>query len=137
MSRPAFSFTVPGEPMGKARPRVTKHGTYTPKATRQAEGRIQSALLTVYPAQAALANVDDVHAWRLHLVFSRYERTHRDVDNLQKLVMDAMNGLAYADDSQVETVRLETVWVDRRTDANTFIFLEQMPQEARPPRSKT
>lgn len=137
MTRPAFTFTVPGEPIGKARPRVTKHGTYTPKATRQAEGRIQSAFLTVYPAQAALANVDDVYAWRLHLVLYRYERVQRDVDNLQKLVMDALNGLAYADDSQVETVRVDTVWVDRRTDANTLILLEQKPQEARPPRSKT
>lgn len=35
-----IEFTVPGIPVGKARPKVTMHGTFTPKKTRDYERKI-------------------------------------------------------------------------------------------------
>ena len=37
----AFKFTVNSAPEGKARPRVTAHGTYTPRGTRQYEDLVR------------------------------------------------------------------------------------------------
>ena len=35
------TFIIPGPPKGKGRPRVTRHGTYTPKATVEYENYIR------------------------------------------------------------------------------------------------
>ncbi|MEG0157528.1 MAG: RusA family crossover junction endodeoxyribonuclease, partial [Anaerovoracaceae bacterium] len=37
-----ISFTVPGAPFGKQRPRVTKFGTYTPKETINYENLVKT-----------------------------------------------------------------------------------------------
>lgn len=49
-----FSFFVPGEPKGKARPRVTVHGTYTPKSSKEYESRVKAAFVKKYPAYKAI-----------------------------------------------------------------------------------
>ena len=36
-----FTFTIFAEPTGKARPRVTAHGTYTPRKTKDYERLVQ------------------------------------------------------------------------------------------------
>ena len=88
--------TVPGEPVGKARPRVTRRGTYTPQATRDAEARVRAAV------QGALGDpAPHPGPWTLVLRFHRVHRHQRDVDNLAKLVMDALNGVLWEDDHQV------------------------------------
>lgn len=38
-------FTIPGDPMGKGRPRVSKFGTYTPKKTVEYENLVKRILL--------------------------------------------------------------------------------------------
>lgn len=130
----AYVFTVPGEPLGKARPRVTKNGTFTPKATAQAEARVVAAFLKAYGRVIP----DVAHTWVLSVEFHRYERTVRDMDNLVKLVMDALNGHAYQDDSQVEVFGMMTThWVDHRDQAQTVVRLSRGMTEPRPPRSKT
>lgn len=42
----AASFTVDGAPQGKARPRVTRHGTYTPAKTKEYEKSVQWSYMT-------------------------------------------------------------------------------------------
>lgn len=126
-----LQFTIPEEPLGKGRPRVTRNGTYTPKATRDAEQRVREALA----AEVALVGAPDpTYAWKLYLTAYRYERRARDGDNLAKLVMDALNGVTWADDSQVETGGWDTIWVDRREDAKTVATLIQTATPARPDR---
>lgn len=133
MNWDVLRFTVPGEPLGKGRPRVTKNGTYTPKATRDAEARVRAALDAAYPTP--LLVVED-EALSIALTVYRYERRTRDVDNLLKLVMDALNGLAYVDDAQVEKVDgVHTVWVSERAQARTIVSLTRLGRQARPPRT--
>lgn len=130
----AYVFVVPGEPLGKARPRVTKNGTFTPKATRDAEARIQAAFTETYGRVIP----DETHAWVLVCDFYRYERRARDLDNLVKLVMDSLNGYAYKDDAQVEVFGMTgTYWVNRPEDAQTIVRLSRGATPARPPRTKT
>ena len=106
-------FEVPGKVRGKQRPLVTKHGTFTPKQTVNAEATIK-----LFARQAGCEpNINpialDVMALRqIPKSFSKSKRidalagrifplTPPDVDNTDKLVSDALNWNAYEDDRQI------------------------------------
>lgn len=92
-------FTIEGEPMSKARPRTTRSGhTYTPKATVEAEQRV---IIAFNQAQNKLFFEHNLAA---EFKFYRGTRHKKDVDNMEKLVLDALNGIAYPDDSQVKVL---------------------------------
>ena len=70
-------FQVPGEPVGKGRPRFTRQGrAYTPAKTAKYENLVSLAFQQMYPTKKP------------------------DTDNIAK-VKDALNGIAFKDDSQV------------------------------------
>lgn len=108
------SVSIDGEPMAKGRPRVTSTHTYTPKRTRTAQKRI---------VQAFQDQLGDEEGWPFELscpvlVVCRFwhhrpkrlqrrkdpaeeilKETKPDLDNLVKLVKDALNDSGYwADD---------------------------------------
>lgn len=108
-------FVVPIVPIGKARARVTSRGTFTPTKTRNAEaaialiakgamrgrqiaaGRVIAAVEAVMPIPASWSK-----AKRQDAISSVIRPTGRpDADNISKLVLDACNGIVYADDSQI------------------------------------
>lgn len=108
-------FRVPIVPIGKARARVTSRGTFTPTKTRNAEaaialiangamkgrqiaaGRVIAAVEAVMPIPASWSK-----AKRLDAISSVIRPIGRpDADNISKLVLDACNGIVYADDSQI------------------------------------
>lgn len=94
-------ITVEGEPVAKERPRVTRTGTYTPPRTAQAEQVIAWKFRQAAPHHRP----DPVAEYALHAVFyCRTRRARTDIDNLVKLIMDALNGVAWKDDRQVATV---------------------------------
>ena len=100
-------FVVVGEPLSKARPRVTARGhAYTPKTTQQAEERVREAFVAsggvMMPGTLGLA-----------VTFRAGTRARRDLDNQLKLVMDALNGLAYADDFQVAFIQARRFFVTK------------------------
>lgn len=92
--RKAISFTVFGEPRSKQRPRVTARGTYTPKETIDAE-----KLVRHYYAAANGPFFE--HQLIIGIDFYNGNRRRRDLDNMAKLVLDALNKVAFADDYQV------------------------------------
>lgn len=95
---------VPIDPVGKARPRVTANGTYTPRATKAAQKAIRAAWVARNPhgfgSEALIMAVQAVMA-RPKSVKRQHPTVKPDNDNVLKLCMDALNGLAYADDKQV------------------------------------
>jgi crossover junction endodeoxyribonuclease RusA len=90
-----------GEPASKERPRVTsrkgKSITYTPKKTRVAESAIAWELVS----QNSGLTVDGERDFRVDVLFVSKSNRRRDIDNMIKLVLDALNGVVYEDDSQV------------------------------------
>jgi Holliday junction resolvase RusA-like endonuclease len=109
---PLIFFTVPGKPVGKARPRFSRRGgVWTPSETIAQEERVRQAW-------AAAGSPDIPGLVQIVLAFSfvrpasHFKKTgdlntiglaavpggHRDWDNLAKLVTDALNGLAFEDD---------------------------------------
>ena len=108
-------FVIPGNPQGKARPKVTRNGTYTPKRTREYEELVRACYkragglyfgageplmvcVGVYysvPKNATKAN-------RERMLAGEIRPTKRpDWDNVGKIVCDALNGIAYHDDAQI------------------------------------
>lgn len=116
--RVTFGFTVEGPPVGKGRPRFSKRGrfvkVYTPKETLAAEERIRVAWReagsqTVEGAFQVVVEAfhgrPDGHYLTDGVSLSAEGRRHPfpenrkpDLDNVLKLVLDALNGHAYKDD---------------------------------------
>ncbi len=85
-------FTAYGQPVAKGRPRFTRSGrTYTPKATAEAE-----AVLRARAQAEGCQPLSEPCA--VDLTFWLPTRRRVDIDNLQKLVLDALNGVAFTDD---------------------------------------
>ena len=100
-----FMLTVDGEPVGKARARVTARGTYTPEKTRAAQERISWEAKAWWGRQPLMEGPVrlNIIAW-----FSKPKREkgvrpckRPDWDNVGKIVSDALNGIVYQDESQV------------------------------------
>jgi Holliday junction resolvase RusA-like endonuclease len=97
-----FKFVVQGDPRSKARPRVVRGRTFTPKTTMEAEASVAAA------ASDALEGVDWDFTGPMRLDIDFYMKTARltDCDNLAKLVMDAIQGLVFENDSQVSDLHV-------------------------------
>ena len=55
--------------------------------------------------------------------FTLWRRSRRDIDNLLKLVLDALNGVAYGDDFSVDKIICEKVWALNKDEANSYIVI--------------
>lgn len=89
---PITIFDVSGTPRPKARARVTRNGTYTPKPTADWERRVGLCALL-----AGLRPHKDHVAVTIWLCGA----LHGDADNYGKAILDGLNGIAYEDDRQV------------------------------------
>lgn len=120
------TFTVAGEPQGKARPRVTRNGTYTPKKTRDFERLVKlsyrdqcggmtfgdkplTVTVTAYMQPPKSVSKKKRAAM---LAGTIYPKRKPDADNIAKAVCDALNGIAYRDDAQVSLLIVEKLYGD-------------------------
>lgn len=109
-----IKFTVPGAPVGKGRPRVTRCGTFTPKKTRDYEEKVRRCWQTQsgvsFPAGTPI--LAKITAWfpipkstskkRAAQMAGGYHIKRPDCDNIAKAILDSLNGCAYPDDSAVQ-----------------------------------
>ena len=103
-----FIFNI--EPVPKARPRVSRRGTYTPTKTRNFEHAIavmtQAQVECPYAKSDALLIEIDFYFERKKSVTRKYHTVKPDVDNLIKSLLDGMQqGGAFHSDSQIIEVR--------------------------------
>lgn len=110
-------FTVPGEPFSKARARVVHGHAFTPERTRVAEAGIAWAFRAVAGSYTPTVDTD----YAVHVEFYAATRQRRDIDNMLKLVLDGLNGLAWPDDSQVTRVSARKSYVASRDEARTEV----------------
>jgi len=128
--RPAdvFAFEVLTTPVGKSRPRFTNGGrTYTLTATKEAENNVRLAWDAAdrpYLGEGPIRLVVGVHVTRPKSHFTSkgalsatgrraFMPTSRpDLDNVVKLIADALNGLAWKDDAQLAVVTITRMWRD-------------------------
>lgn len=111
---------IPGKPMGKQRPKFGKGITYTPKQTVNYENYVKILFKQKYP--------DTFLAGELRVIIETYFKIPKnakksdklkmatneirptkkpDCDNIAKIILDALNGVAYYDDKQVVSLQIE------------------------------
>lgn len=120
-------FTVEGEPMPKSRARVSTKGgkvrTYTPERTRTAEEAVGWAFRRAAPGHRP----DGDTTFGIFAVFFMGNRQRRDVDNLLKTILDGLNGVAYADDSQViEVGARKSMVLGHSEDARSEVLIYEV-----------
>lgn len=117
-----ISFFVPGQPVGKARPRVARHGgfsrLYTPEKTASYESRVAMA---GHIAMRDCSVIDGPVSVRMEITvqipasWSKKKHaaalagqvlptTKPDIDNVEKAIFDALNNVVWRDDVQVVEV---------------------------------
>lgn len=114
-------FTVPGKPQGKARartvynPKQKRSYSYTPDNTVLYENLVKTRYLEVTdkkyenkePLHIAITAFYEppksVSKKRMELMLAGYEKPCKkpDIDNIAKVILDALNDVAYHDDTQV------------------------------------
>lgn len=112
---PIVSFFVPCVPQTWKRPQQAKNGRvrYTDTGNRALKKSIRFvAWAAVVQAGVRHWAVDSESAFSVE-VTSYVARDVGDVDNLAKLVLDALNGIAYADDRRVTSLLAERVSATR------------------------
>ena len=110
------SLLIPVIPTGKGRPRLTTQGgfahTYTPPKTRQAEDEIRTHLNRLWHGKPLEGQISmDVTFFmsiakstsrkRANAMIGKPHSSKPDLDNLLKLLCDALNGIVFKDDSQI------------------------------------
>lgn len=136
----SYTITIPGEPVSKGRPRMTKRGhTYTPKRTVDYERMVQ----TLFHAEYGSPKLEGPILLQLDLYFgipkSRSKAARKrmqqgmerpckrpDLDNCLKAIADALNGVAYKDDSQIVAAVIQKFWAE---EPRAVVTIEELDLE--------
>lgn len=119
-----ISLIIPGEPVAKGRPRMTRAGiTYTPEKTKgyenlvkmcymeqgnkeKLEGELQVKIVACFkiPKSASKKN-------QTMMQLTEIRPTKKpDADNIMKIILDSLNKLAYDDDSQIVSASIDKIY---------------------------
>ena len=123
-----MEFIVEGDPQGKARPRFSRRSetVYTPSKTAKYEKEIRDSFLAAGGKRIPDGSYVTVAVDAYFKIPKSYIKGKRlacehniirpdkkpDIDNVLKVVLDALNKVAYADDKQVVEVRCRK-WYSR------------------------
>lgn len=121
-----YEFEIPGEIVGKARPRMNTYTgkAYTPTKTKNYEYGIRQWFVLNYPRFKQIENRVNV---TIIAYFDIPKSTSKkkvqemldgnisptkkpDIDNIVKIVLDALNKFAFKDDTQVTKLTVEKIY---------------------------
>lgn len=139
-------FFVPGKPIGKGRPRVCRKVTYTPKPTKDYENLVRQCYIAKYvdkqpiPAKIPLkvsiiANYPIIKSMpkkQIEIIenggaFDTVRPAKKpDADNISKIILDALNGLAYYDDNQVVTLHIDKCYAKDESQVGVYVKIDEI-----------
>ena len=121
-----YEFEVIGDIKGKARPRVNTYTcqVYTPTKTKDYEELIKQYFILKYPRYVPLESRVSV---KIVAYFKIPKNTSKkstesmlngeisptkkpDIDNITKIVLDALNKMAFKDDNQITKIDVEKIY---------------------------
>lgn len=116
-------FEIMGEPVGKGRPKFSSRGgfarAYTPKKTidyekkvkesytgEKFEGALRVEITAFFPVPKSTSKKN-----RAKMLSDEIKCTKKpDIDNIAKIILDALNGVAYEDDKQVISLEVNKMY---------------------------
>ena len=115
------SFVIHGKPFAKQRPRMTRRGiTYTPSETVSFENTVRAVAAEKFlePLEGPVRVIIEAHfetpkSWPKAKTAALQGKPHiqrPDIDNIEKAILDGLNRIAFADDSQVCDMRTRKHW---------------------------
>ena len=134
-------FSVPGEPVGKGRPRFTKNGhAYTPDKTRSYEAIVKLCAIKAMKGKKLLTGAISPAVTEFFPIPKYFTKATRDKalsgdlwhhekpdwDNVGKIVSDALNGVVYADDAIVARAEVVKLYSD---NPRVEICVKQLTEE--------
>jgi Holliday junction resolvase RusA-like endonuclease len=134
----AVEFTVAGRPVPWARTRTNGRRRFTPAKQRDHAAAVAAAAEAYRRAARLPVPVWTVAPLHVHVSF-RYQVPKRgaagaavgdprpgrpDIDNLLKLVLDALNGVVWADDAQVVSITATKVYA---AQPGTYVRVNPVP----------
>lgn len=120
-----ITLTIPGKPLGKQRPRMTNWGIHTPKKTVNYETFVKelfvineckklvgylSVSINAYYYIPKSTSKKDKELMKKNIL--RPDKKP-DLDNIMKIVCDALNGFAYDDDKQIIDACISKYYSDK------------------------
>jgi Holliday junction resolvase RusA-like endonuclease len=134
-----IAFTVPGRVVGKGRPRFVRQGsfvrTYTPAPTLNCEAMVRTFAHEAMTGQQLLIGPVSLtvtiylippQSWsRRKRLIARFPTGKPDLDNCQKLLCDAMNGIVFTDDSQIADAHVRRLF-DLNSPERVEVVVEEM-----------
>ncbi len=129
-----IELKIPGAPVGKQRPRVTRNGTYTPQKTVEyeklvrdiykinrfpkLEGYLSMSVSAYYPIPKSTSKKRKEMMLKGILLPDKKP----DADNVLKGICDALNTIAYDDDKQIVHMDIEKYYSE---EPHVLIRLEK------------
>ena len=123
-----YEFEVPGKITGKGRPRVNTMTctAYTPTKTKEYEDLIKQYFIIKYRCAKPLEgriSVDIKAYFNVGKNTSKIQKQAMlegklspvkkpDIDNIAKIILDALNKLAFKDDNQITKLYLEKIYAE-------------------------
>lgn len=161
-----ITFTVPGEPVAKARPKATTIGgfarMYTPQTTVRYEHLVKLSFVEeaektnreraalglptiTFPVAQEMVQVEIVFGLPIPKSMPLWRRAHAldgglaptvkpDLTNLAKSIEDGLNGVAFADDSQIVELTLRKHYAETPATRITLRYLPLPEKGAKPAR---
>ena len=121
-----YEFEVIGDIKGKARPRVNTYTckAYTPTNTKDYELLVKQYFKIKYPRFVPLENrlaVKIIATFKVPKTTTKKDREQiekglisptkkPDIDNIVKIILDALNQMAFKDDTQITKLEVEKVY---------------------------
>lgn len=120
-----MKFTVPGRCVPA--PRMTRFGRRSPRVMKYMEYREAVAWAA---KSAGVKPIPKGQPVEVEITICMNQRgNYGDLDNYQKTILDALNGIAWADDRQVEVITASRLWV--KGEEKTVVSVEQMDPDQR------
>ena len=133
-----FEFEVIGDIKGKARPRVNTYTckAYTPENTKDYEMLIKQYFKLKYPRYVPLENRVSVKIvaqfkipktatkkYKELIMEGKLSPTKKpDIDNIVKIILDALNKMAFKDDNQITKIEVEKIYGN---DEKIYVKIEE------------
>lgn len=126
-----LDVTIPGNPFPKERPRTARGRTYTPPKTEAAELLVAAHVRKAFDEPAPVTSAVVVGG-----AFYREGWVRCDLDNLVKLVLDAMNGLVYTDDFVVMRHEFDLHRGVPKGEGRTHVWVDLLERETLSPTAR-